>query len=74
MVDIDTNPISPGHISLGSGIVTGWRLWIWLGPATNIYTGGFLMPKAKFDLIYKDLRRKIEAEEYPFQSGVSEGV
>ena len=26
------------------------------------------MPKAKFDLIYKDLRRKIEAEEYPFQS------
>ncbi len=26
------------------------------------------MPKAKFDLIYKDLKRKIEAEDYPFQS------
>lgn len=26
------------------------------------------MPKAKFDLIYKDLKRKIESEEYPFQS------
>ena len=25
------------------------------------------MPKAKFETIYKDLKQKIEAQEYPYQ-------
>ena len=29
--------------------------------------GGFLMPKAKYDQIYRDLKEKIETEVYSYQ-------